>query len=316
MIPGRRTGRVPPAPQRGRGGRRARASGSRAALAHALAGVSLALAMAAGCAPMTSPPLSPPVPAVPGPEERAVESTPPRAEPAPRGARVDTLPSPEAERVLATIPEPLPGAARTSAASDTARSRVFVAPEAAYDTLRIERTPEEQAAGVPVPAPTRPLGSPSPVAVEPADSLAARPGAPGSPAPVAPAQAAPSPSAAGPPADAAGAAPRPAPAGAAPVTAAGPCWRVQVAAPATREEADSRHAAAQSLLVAGMVVEPEKGLFKVRTRGCLSREAALALRQRALDSGFEGSFLVDTGTPARPAPPPARAKPRRSGARR
>jgi hypothetical protein len=89
-----------------------------------------------------------------------------------------------------------------------------------------------------------------------------------------------------------------------------------VAAPATREEAESRHAAAQSLLLVEMVIEPEKGLFKVRTRSCLPREAASAVKQRALDSGFDGSFLVDTA--AKPARPPAspRRPARRSGARR
>jgi hypothetical protein len=273
-----------------------------------------ALVPGAGCAPMAYPPASPPAPAAPRPAEPAGGPAPTRAEPAPPVARVDTLPSPEAERVLATIPDPLPGAVRPGVARDSTRPRPVVAPEAGYDTLRVERTPEDAAAGVPVPAPTRALGSPSPVAPDPAESLAARPPvtAPAAPA-VAPPTGAPP---ASPPTGATSPAPGP-PAGGAPaVGAGGPCWRVQVAAPATREEAESRHAAAQSLLLVEMVIEPEKGLFKVRTRSCLPREAASAVKQRALDSGFDGSFLVDTA--AKPAGPPAspRRPARRSGARR
>lgn len=70
------------------------------------------------------------------------------------------------------------------------------------------------------------------------------------------------------------------------------CWRVQVGAPATAEEAEQRRAAAQSLLVVGFTVEAGGGLFKVRTRECVPRGTALALRDRAIDSGFAGAFPI------------------------
>jgi hypothetical protein len=88
---------------------------------------------------------------------------------------------------------------------------------------------------------------------------------------------------------------------------------VQVAAPATREEAESRLEAAQSLLVVQMTIVPEKGLFKVRTSDCMTREAADSVKHRALDSGFDGSFLVDTAAAAKPAAPKKKTA---SGARR
>jgi len=74
----------------------------------------------------------------------------------------------------------------------------------------------------------------------------------------------------------------------------GSCWRLQVAAPVEKAEAESRRDAAQSLLVVPMAIEFEKSLYKVRTQGCLSRAAADAVRQRALDSGFTGAFVLNT----------------------
>src|SRR5262249_40257643 len=87
----------------------------------------------------------------------------------------------------------------------------------------------------------------------------------------------------------------------------GSCWRVQVAAPVEKAEADSRRDAARSLLIAPMVIEPENGLYKVRSEGCLTHEAADALRKRATDSGFEGAFVVNTG--AKPAAQPGATRP-------
>lgn len=72
------------------------------------------------------------------------------------------------------------------------------------------------------------------------------------------------------------------------------CWRVQVGAPATAEEAEQRRKAAESQLVVPFVVETDRGLFKVRTRDCVGRAAALALRDRAIDSGFAGAFPIAT----------------------
>lgn len=70
------------------------------------------------------------------------------------------------------------------------------------------------------------------------------------------------------------------------------CWRLQVGAPETAEEAEQRRSAAESLLMSAFVVQAESGLFKVRTRECVSRSAALALRDRALGAGFAGAFPI------------------------
>lgn len=70
-----------------------------------------------------------------------------------------------------------------------------------------------------------------------------------------------------------------------------------MAAPVERAEADSRLEAAQSLLVVPMAIVVEKGFFKVRTRECLTREAADAIKKRAIDSGFAGAFILDTNAP-------------------
>jgi len=76
-----------------------------------------------------------------------------------------------------------------------------------------------------------------------------------------------------------------------------------VAAKPTRDEAGPWLEASQSQLVVPMAITIEKGLFKVRTRDCLTREAADALKKRAVDSGFADVFLVDTSAPARPVQP-------------
>ena len=70
-----------------------------------------------------------------------------------------------------------------------------------------------------------------------------------------------------------------------------------------KEKADGRREAAQSLLMAPFTIVPEKGYLKVRTRDCMTREAADALKKRAIESGFDGAFLVDTNAapPAAPA---------------
>ena len=54
--------------------------------------------------------------------------------------------------------------------------------------------------------------------------------------------------------------------------AAGECWRLQVSAPEEKAKAESRRGAAESLLLVSMVIEFEKGLYKVRTHDCLTRE--------------------------------------------
>ena len=67
-----------------------------------------------------------------------------------------------------------------------------------------------------------------------------------------------------------------------------------------KEKADSRRDAAQSLLMVSFTIVPEKGYLKVRTTDCMGRDAADALKKRAVESGFDGAFLVDTNA----APPP------------
>lgn len=154
-------------------------------------------------------------------------------------AVVDSTPSEDAVAVLRTIPEPLGGEARDEGASP--------------DT-----------AGVPVPAPTQPLGDrpgARPIQALP-ESLVAPPARP--PAAVAPA-------------------------GPAPVSADS-CWRIQVMAPPERERAERLLEAASSQLRVPFVIEREGGLHKVRTRDCLTAVAANDLRRRAAEVGFPGAF--------------------------
>lgn len=216
----------------------------------------------------------------------------PRPSPPRRDAPVsDSLPSPAALRVLEGIPEPLTPARRVPPPPSTARSGTVAvprstpvrAPEAAYDTLRTGS--ELDTAAVPIPAPTQPLGNglggtlimpdtlppPPPAALPIAD-------------PVKPVFTPPSP------------APGP----------GEPCWRLQVAAPAEKPKAESRRDAAQSLLTVPFTIEFEKGLYKVRTRDCMKRDAVDALKHRAADSGFDGVFVVDTHAAPVKKPAPAR----------
>jgi len=172
----------------------------------------------------------------------------------------DSLPSAEARDVLNTIPEPLPPGERVPP------------PAMAQPYATADSTASAAPDSVPVPAETRPLGD-----------------APGSLAPTP----TPPPGAAGTAGAAAGAAAGTA-AGAAPPAggkaAPDTCWRVQVAAPKNAEEADQKRSAAESLLMTGFVVERDGAFYKVRSRDCLSREDAARLRDRALASGFAGTF--------------------------
>lgn len=303
-----------------------------------------ALSVLFGCAPLPAGPTGAPVPkAPPASGTQAPAPTRPRPEPQikprgetpPTGAPRDSTPSADAERVLATIPEPLspsqqvpppadvnartpasagapaganapaspnaPAPAGANAAPGTPESAgtpgtiTMRAPEAAFDTLRADREPAAEADGdsarvsVPVPSPTHPLGSTPGGTLTMPDTLAAPPVSP-------------------PPATA----PTTPPVATAPPKAggSGPCWRLQVAAPVEKAQGESRRDAAQSLLVVPMVVEFEKGLHKVRTRDCMSREAVDALKKRAIDSGFVGVFAVNTGaTIAAPAKPKPKPKP-------
>lgn len=234
--------------------------------------------------------------------------TPPAGRVAARraGSARDTLPSPEAQRVLDAIPEPLPPAQQVPAPPSTDRSRVIAlprtpvrAPEAASDTLRagtpaadtVLSTAPGDSVSVPVPSPTQPLGN------NPAPALAMPDTLP------------PPPPAALPIADPVRPVGTPAPAAPGPHE---PCWRLQIAAPEEKLKAESRRSAGESLLLVPFAIEFEKGLYKVRTRDCMTRVAADALKRRAADSGFEGVFVVDThATPVKPAA----AAPRKSAPR-
>lgn len=216
------------------------------------------LAFLAGCATLPPPtpaprpqppaaaaPVPPPESPTPGPQVGTTASggtiTIHQA-PAAAPAAVDSTPSEDALAVLSTIPDPLGG----GGASDTV--------------------------GVPVPAPTQPLGDRSVprATAAPPESLTARV----SPPPTAPVSA-----------------PGTAPAsGGRGTVRADSCWRVQVAAPPERERAERMVDAARSQLLVPFVIEQEGGLFKVRSRDCLSAAAANDVRRRAAESGFAGAF--------------------------
>jgi hypothetical protein len=217
--------------------------------------------------------------------------------PAANTAMNDSLPTAEAERVLATIPEPLSPSQQVPPPAGTG-TLVARAPEAAYDTLRVTSPNAGDSAAVPVPAPTQPLGTNQEVTLAMPDTLAA------------PAAAATGAGAAPPAATSSATTDTTPPAAtAATTTAPAECWRVQVSAPDDKAMADSRSAAAQSLLMVPMTITFEKGLYKVRTRDCLARDAADALKQRAQESGFTGAFLINASAAAAPASKP-KAKPK------
>jgi len=251
-----------------------------------------------GCAP---PPVGPGGSAVPptaGGARRDSTAVAAGSQPVPaaRTAMNDSLPTAEAERVLATIPEPLSPSQRVPppAGTGTVMAR---APGAAYDTLRATSPNAGDSAAVPVPAPTQPLGTNQEVALAMPDTLAA-PAAAATGAGTAP------------PAATTSAATQTTPPAATTATATAPteCWRVQVSAPDDKAMADSRSAAAQSLLLVPMAITFEKGLYKVRTRDCMARDAADALKQRAQESGFSGAFLVNAAAAAPAAKPKPKSK--------
>jgi len=192
----------------------------------------------------------------------------------------DSLPSDEARAVLRDIPEPL------------AADEQVEPPDSLVRESEREVGPDPSPAdstGVPIPAETAPLGErPGAVRSVFSDSAGAAPGAKTAPA--------------GP----AGGPPSTAPAAAVPDT----CWRLQIAASSGREEAAAKRGAAESQLLVPFAIEVEQGRHKVRSRDCLTRTVADALRGRALLSGFPDAFLVRMGpdgkaisaAPPRPAP--------------
>ena len=228
----------------------------------------LALGLVAGCAGLA--PLRPPASA------RAVPSPAPSGAVVPGAsvpAAVDSGPSPEALAVLGTIPEPLSPAERVPAPAQAAPD-VEGGSASAVDTSAVGLADRSSASGaataqaradsasvqVPVPSPTVPLGE--------------RQGAAGQALPdsvLVPSTK-----------------PAPAPAPAHPDT----CWRLQIGAPPEKAKAEALQSVASSQLLTAFVIEVEKKRYKVRTRDCMERGAVNALRARAQQAGFRGSFLI------------------------
>ena len=245
----------------------------------------LAALLTTGCAAL-APALGPP-PATP---QVAGAGTTRGSDTRPATAAADTLPSPEAVRVLATIPEPLAAGERLAAPAraDTASGDTTAADSGASDA---------SSRAIPIPAPTTPLGdrpgtlermtSPDSVGASTDSSKAAR----------GPARTA------APREKAAGAPPSPAPARSKKAgRASGPvagqdCFRLQVGAPTDPRKAESLRKAAESQLDLRFQVKKSRGLYKIRSRDCLDREAVDHLRSRARAAGFRGVFAVPEGTP-------------------
>jgi hypothetical protein len=192
-------------------------------------------------------------------------------------AVVDSQPSADAIDVLKTIPEPLEPKERVPApAGHEPAAAPTVTAESQPDSTVLDTSAATEP-GVPIPSPTSPLGD-RPGTLQRAglpDSLLAPPRT------VSPDSAK---------AGAAG------PRGIAPAASGGKpapsdsCWRVQVGAPPEISRGRALREAAQSQLLVPMVVESEKGLYKVRTRDCLSADAAESFRRRAKAAGFGGAF--------------------------
>jgi hypothetical protein len=256
----------------------------RAALLCAALGIAGCAALAPAQGPAAAPAAAP---AGPGASTTAGSGAPP-------GAGIDTLPSPDAQRVLASIPEPV-APADSQPAAPAARA---VADSVHGDSLN---------SAPPVPAPTTPLGEQpgsrdsllSPVAAVGAGSSGAAAGAAGAASPSTAGAAAPSERPAGPSGAAAGTA-----AGAAAVPGApsgpassrsSPCYRLQIAATSDAHRAEGLRKAGESQLELRFVTRKSGGLYKAVSRDCLSREAADHLKARAGAAGFHGVFVVADG---------------------
>lgn len=220
--------------------------------------LALVIAIAAsltGCAarPVVAPPVARPARPVATPTESPAGATP--------GTTVGTTAS--GGVITTKPPAPTAPAGVDSTPSEEALAVLRTIPEPLA-----EPSGNPDSVHVPVPSPTQPLGDREGAHATAAlpESLAAPPS---SPAPAAPNL---------------GAAP------AAPTSPPDSCWRVQVLAPPERDRADRMAEAARSQLLIPFVIERESGLFKVRTRDCMSGAAANDLRRRAMESGFTGAF--------------------------
>ncbi len=275
----------------------------------------------------------------------------PRAAGSRSHAPADSLPSADALAVLSTLPEPLAPGMRVAppvappvvappvivappvvtTPSDTGATSSRGAPGAAASDST--RAPSDSAAAAPAaepgmtadstiaPADSAALGdsasvptpSPTPMLGENPNPLlqGGLPGDTAGTAPVTPGGAAsnPTPANIAAPGGDGSTTPTAASSGA---SAAPACWRVQILAPKDRATAQSRRSAAESLLLTPMVIEPQAGLFKIRTRDCFDHTAADLLRDRAVASGFSGAFTLEPPKPAAPAKPAARKPAHRS----
>jgi len=234
----------------------------------------------------------------------ATHRVPQSSLPAMRGmpAGVDSGPSPEAQRVLQSIPDPIPASQRVTpsplalaearaadnaqaaaARADSARVaglrdslatfRADSAAAASRDTLAVSSdSASTDSAGIPVPALVPTLADRSHAEAVVDSTLGASPTADSTTA--------------GRAAAASGAA--------TPATPA-ECWGVQVGAPTEARKAEALRDAAQSQLLVPMSIESDQGRHKVRTARCLSAAAADSLRHRAVMSGFGGAFRFGGG---------------------
>lgn len=204
-------------------------------------------------------------------------------------AVIDSTPSSEALRVLATIPEPIPAAERVPPPDEVMRryppaatgaaaagSAMLLADASGRGANEADSTAADSSAAdtsmIPVPAPTQPLGlrrRPQPSATDSLLEAAMRDTTRRD-------------------TTARDSAARAMPA--AQQVHPDSCWRVQVAAPEDAKRAADLRRAAESILLVPMVIEPEDGLYKVRTHDCVNAVTANRLRIRADASGFPGAF--------------------------
>lgn len=268
----------------------------RRGIAGALAALILA-PLLAGCAAT-----APATPAAHGSSTPApAKAAAPAKSAAPSRASVvpaDSLPSEDALNVLKTIPEPLqPGEVVPPPESG--------APPNATDTTGVAA---DSTALVPTPSPTTPLGEGPASSAQSslADSLARMSGA------LAPSGPGAAGTAGGAGAVAAGAAggAGAASAGSKPGTAVpDTCWRVQVAAPDDKDEAEAMRSAAESQLLVPMSSTFDGQRYKVQTADCLTATSSDAVRTRALSAGFDGAFRTRTVNAPPAAQPSASSKP-------
>lgn len=237
---------------------------SRARVARATVAAAFALAIGVslvGCAarPVVAPPVARPAP----PVAPAAPIAPAPAESTPVPAPGTPVGTTASGGVITTNPtSPPTPAVVDSTPSEEALAVLQTIPEP------LGKSGDPDSVRVPVPAPTAPLGGGARQTPALPESLNAPPSLPSATTtPSSP------PTAAGP-------------------QAGGPdsCWRVQVLAPPERDRADRMLEAARSQLLVPFVIEREGGLFKVRTRDCLTAGAANDLRRRAVESGFTGAF--------------------------